>query len=125
MATPVIYKGIKYPFQKSGTGLPAAATDDDVIKDSLTQLIMTTNGERVMRPDVGTNAKAFVFENNDVVLGNLIRAEVQAVIGKYEPRVQLVDVRVEQRRSEVILTISYIVLSTRKPGSAAMAIPAL
>ena len=123
MAAPIVYNGIKFPFQKGGTSFPAAATDADLIRDSLMQLVLTMNGERIMRPEFGTNATAFVFENNDTVLSNLLRSEIQGVVAKFEPRIQLTNIMVERRGTEIVLTISYIVLATRKTGAAAVAIP--
>lgn len=123
MTAPVVYRGIKFPFQKGATSFPAEVTDDDLIRESLLQLVLTMNGERIMRPDVGTNALTFVFEPNNEVLSNLLRAEIQGVVAKYEPRVQVTDIGVEQRQSEIILTISYILLATRRPGAAAIPIP--
>jgi len=123
MATPVIFRGIKYPFQKGTTSFPAISEGDDVIKDSLLQLVLTMNGQRIMRPTVGTNALSFVFENNDAVLGNLLRAEIQGVVAKYEPRVQVLDVIVEQKGSEIIITVGYIVLATRRQGSVGISVP--
>lgn len=120
MTAPIIYTGIKYPFQRGGTSFPAAATDDELIRDSLLQLILTMNGERIMRPEFGTNALSFIFENNDAVLSNLLRAEIQGVIARFEPRVQLVDIRIAQRASEIILTIVYVVLATGKTGAASV-----
>lgn len=122
MAAPIVYSGIKYPFQKGGTSFPAAVTDDVLIRDSLLQLVLTMTGERIMRPEFGTNALSFVFENNDAVLSNLLRAEIQGVIARFEPRVQLVDIQIEQRSSEIILTIVYIVLTTGKTGAASIPI---
>lgn len=115
-----LYNGIKFPFQKSGTSFPAATNDDALIRESLIQLILTANGERVMRPNFGTNARAFVFENNDAVLGNLLRSEVKGVVAKYEPRVQLTDIQLERKDSQIIMTLIYIVLNTRLPGAVAV-----
>ena len=112
MTAPVIYKGIKFPFQVGQSSLPKSATDDELIRDSLIQLITTRTGERVMRPDYGSNAYAFVFESNNALLSNLIRAEIQGVVAKYEPRVQLIDIQVEQQDASVIVTLQYIVLAT-------------
>jgi len=123
MTAPVIYQGIKYPFQRGKDSLPASSTDDELIAESLLQLVMTMNGERIMRPDLGTNALTFVFEGNDAVLGNLLRAEIHGVVAKYEPRIQLVDIQVTQRDAAIILTLTYIVLATRRVGSSNIAIP--
>jgi phage baseplate assembly protein W len=123
MATPIVYNGIKFPFQKGGTSFPRAATDDELIKDSLVQLILTMNGERIMRPEFGSNALTFIFENNDDVLGNLLRAEIQGVVARYEPRIQITDIGVGQRDSEIIITISYIVLATGRASLAVVGVP--
>ena len=123
MATPVVYNGIKFPFQKGGTSFPRAATDDEVIKDALVQLVLTMNGERIMRPEFGTNALTFVFENNDDVLANLLRAEIQGVVARYEPRIRITDIGVTQRDSEIIITIAYIVLATGRESLAVVPVP--
>ena len=123
MADPVVYRGILFPFQRGTTSFPAAATDDDLIKASIVQLLMTSAGERVMRPDLGSSVHNMIFENNDVVLANLARAEVQGVLAKFEPRVQVLDVQIEQQESAVILTIVYVVLSTRKTSAVSIGVP--
>lgn len=123
MTTPVIYSGIKFPFQKGPGALPAPSTDDELIRESLLQLVLTMNGERIMRPGVGTNALSFIFENNGVVLSNLLRSEIQGVVAKYEPRVQVTDVVTEQRESTVIVTIVYLILASRTLSTTAITIP--
>lgn len=123
MATPVVYKGIKFPFQKSGTSFPAAVEDEALVRESLLQLVLTMNGERIMRPEFGSNALTFVFENNSDVLSNLLQAEIRGIVARFEPRIQVLDVGVSRRSSQIILTISYIVLSTRKTGRATVPIP--
>ena len=70
-----------------------------------------------MRPTLGSNALGFLFENNNAALGDQIRAEVQSLVGRFEPRVQLVDVLVDRTESEVTITLQYVVLATRRRGS--------
>jgi len=125
MTAPIVYQGIKFPFQSGSRSLPAQSTNEQLIQEGLIQLILTGVGERIMRPDVGCRATSFVFENNDAVLGNLLRAEVQGVVAKYEPRIQLTDIQVSQRSSEVLLTLRYVVLTTGRIGVATVAIPSL
>lgn len=123
MAAPVVYRGFKFPFQRDDSAFPAAATDEQLIQDSLLQLVLTMQGERVMRPDVGSSALSMVFENNDVVLANLLRAEIQGVIAKYEPRVRIVDLLTEQKGPEVTVTIVYVVLATKRISTLTVALP--
>ena len=98
-------------------------TNEQLIQESLIQLVLTMRGERVMRPDVGCGATTLVFENNDSVLSNLLRAEVQGTIARFEPRVHLQDIIVERSDSEIIVTLVYIIIATRRPGSVSVALP--
>ena len=115
-----LYVGFAFPFQKGPTGFPAQATDNDLIQQSLIQLVLTGRGERIMRPDVGSNAYGFVFENNEAPLQVLIQQEVRNVITKYEPRVILQAVSVVlndatgDTPSLITITINYIVVITQQ-----------
>jgi len=121
---PAFYRGIAFPFTKGSTSLPKAVTDADLVKQSLLQIIMTARGERVMRPDFGCNAQKFVFENNSDLLGELIRAEVSAVVGRFEPRVVLQDVLVERNEDsgEVAATLVYVLVATSEQDSVEIAL---
>jgi len=115
-----LYVGFAFPFQKGPTGFPAQATDNDLIQQSLIQLVLTGRGERIMRPDVGSNAYGFVFENNEAPLQVLIQQEVRNVITKYEPRVilQAVSVVINDATGDtpslITITINYIVVITQQ-----------
>lgn len=119
-----LFVGFAFPFRKGPTSFPESATDDVLIKQALTQLILTGRGERLMRPDVGSGAFKYVFEDNGDVLAQLIQTEIQQVVGKYEPRVALTGVDVQKGDpntdngdASVIITINYIVLATTTAGT--------
>jgi uncharacterized protein len=118
-----LFRGLAFPFRKSSTALPASAVDDELIKQSLAQIILTSKGERVMRPDFGSNAAAFVFENNDLVLQETIRSEVMSAIAKYETRVIVRSVDVNQSDAEVIITVTYINVVTRREQDLVITLP--
>jgi hypothetical protein len=107
-----IYKGIAFPFQFSAQAFPAPATDNDLIKQSLVQIIMTSRTERVMRPDFGSDAYSYIFESLDENLAVLVRSTISGAIAKYEPRVLLLSVDVVREDSQVIVTVSYVVIAT-------------
>lgn len=124
-----LYTGISFPFRKSDTGLPAKAEDEELIKQSLTQLVLTGKGERVMRPDVGSNAYRYIFENNDSALLALVQTEIQQVVSKYEPRVALVGVSVtkgekntEEADAAIVITITYVILASRTTGTLSISV---
>jgi phage baseplate assembly protein W len=118
-----IYRGIAFPFKKSAVSLPAAATDEDLIKQSLVRIVLTGRGERIMRPDFGSTAYAFVFENNDLVLQETIRTEVLSAISKFETRVIVRAVDVSRSDNEVFVTINYVLVSTRQEQTVKITMP--
>jgi uncharacterized protein len=52
---------LDYPFHIDGTGRSAVAGEDDHIRDMIEQILFTSPGERVMRPDFGCGLKQLVF----------------------------------------------------------------
>lgn len=126
MAAKSTYFGIAFPFKKSSTSFPAAASDEDLIQQSIVQIVTTGRNQRVMRPDFGCNAYAFVFENNDLILQETMRAEVMTSIAKFEPRVIVQSVITKpvapdatnpSDEVEIEITINYIIIATRKTQS--------
>lgn len=124
MAT-AFFRGINFPFTKSSTALPAPASDSDLIRQSLIQIIMTGKNERVMRPDFGSGVLRFVFENNDDLLEELIRAEVTSAVGRFEPRVALQDILVERDEEKALVTITlvYVLVTTRQQDTVEIVVP--
>jgi phage baseplate assembly protein W len=113
MATSAYLRGLKYPFVKGTQALPAPVTDDELVKQSILQILLTGRGERVMRPQFGCNLQAFVFESNNELLEQLLRTEIAAAIGKFEPRALLQNIQIERQDNNVQITIVYAVVATR------------
>jgi phage baseplate assembly protein W len=109
ITTTSVYKGISFPFRKGLGQYPESAIDAALIKESLSQLIQTSKRERVMRPEFGTNAWGYLFEENSDVLTALIRTDIGAVVSKYEPRVRLLDVLTARKDSTVWVTLLYYI----------------
>lgn len=120
-----LYRGIALPFDKGPTALPKAATDSDLINQSLRQIILTGRRERVMRPEFGCDAFRFVHENNNELLSELIRTEVSTAVGRFEPRVALQDILVERSEdlTTVYVTIIYVIVATRTQDSVKIKLP--
>jgi phage baseplate assembly protein W len=124
-----IYKGMAFPFQVGSSGLPAATSDEDLIKESLIQIVLTSKGERVMRPEFGSGAFTYVFESNDQLLSSAVRNSVANAIGQFEPRVAVQRIDVQKAKNDgeysyadsIIVTVYYIVLSTQNQDSVSVA----
>ena len=52
---------LDHPFHLDGTGRSASVGEDEHIRDMIEQILFTSPGERVMRPDFGCGLKQLVF----------------------------------------------------------------
>lgn len=78
----------------------ALKRDEEAIKESIKNLILTNRGERLMQPLLGGNVQAMLFENNTPATIKLIQEQVKTVIRQYEPRATLIDVIVRSSVDE-------------------------
>lgn len=115
-------RGIAFPFGKSATGFPATKDDEDLVEDNIRRILTTRRGERVMRPEVGSDAHDFVFENVGAVLRAAINHEARRAIAANEPRARVLSVVAGQQDrtdggSEVVVEIVYEVAGlTQRTG---------
>jgi phage baseplate assembly protein W len=102
MTKPIWY-GASAPFIRGSSIMPIQA-DDRLIKNDLLQLLMTTPGERVMRPDYGTNLRLFPFEMMDDIGLNDLRDSIASAVRKFENRIFLD--RIDFQKDEVNNTVT-------------------
>jgi len=87
--------GIKYPMGSSvNRGFFTKVSGKELLRDNLTQLIRTERGERVMLPHYGMNLRRYLFEPLDELTFSNIRSEIVYSINSYEPRVEILKLRV-------------------------------
>ena len=67
----------------------AKITNENSVKQSLRNLIMTNIGERMFEPLVGSNITHSLFEPNDAITANSVEYYVKKCIEENEPRVLL------------------------------------
>lgn len=109
-----LYRGLGFPFKKGATEFPEALEDGALIRASIEQIVLTAKKERFMRPDFGSRIPKVVFENNNPALQEAIRAEIVNALSKYEPRITVRQVVVEQQGVELTITIEYTIIATRQ-----------
>jgi hypothetical protein len=107
------YKGYQFPFQKSGSAVPLVAIPPQLLAASIKQILLTEQGERVMRPSFGTTLRRRLFENVTPSLVKEIQQEIVGALAKWEPRVEVTLVEVfqdENNPSLVTANVQYISL---------------
>lgn len=80
------YFGFNPPFFRPGRVMPVQ-TDERLIKNDLLQLLLTSPGERVFRPDFGTELRRSTFEPIDTFTINNLKESIAQAIKQFEPRV--------------------------------------
>jgi phage baseplate assembly protein W len=86
--------GCPYPIVNTPQGLLPTVYDTNVIKADLLQLILTNPGERVMMPEYGTALRNLIFEPNDPLIYDRVKAAINAAIAVWEPRIVVQEVTV-------------------------------
>jgi phage baseplate assembly protein W len=92
------YININYPFKDSKQGffIDLTADDNSAIKADLMHLILTIKGQRLYKPDFGTNLLRFIFEPNDGFTFTGIREEIETQVKKYLPNLNITNVNIDQ-----------------------------
>src|SRR5512141_96414 len=110
---------IAYPFQFNPFGATATADDDRHIRDMLEQLIFTSPGERVNRPDFGTGLLQLVFAPNSPELAATVQFTVQAAIQHWlGDLIEIRKLEVLALDSTLAIDLVYLVRGTGQPQSA-------
>jgi|SRR6056300_772940 len=68
--------------------------NEDSIRQSIKNLLLTDKEERLMQPDIGGNIKALLFENISPQTETALKTRIYNTIERFEPRCQLIDVLV-------------------------------
>lgn len=111
----IVYFGYNPPFFGGHQNVLSKQSGERIIKNDLMQLIMTTPGERVMRPTWGTIVKQSLFEQMTPVVILSIRTNIAQAISTWEPRVK-VNVTVRTSPDENTLLITLLGTYTNQPN---------
>jgi len=69
--------------------------NENAIARSLRNLVLTLPGERFFNENLGSNVSKSLFENIDSISASIIQSEIENTIKNYEPRVNLLEVKVD------------------------------
>ncbi len=66
--------------------------NENAVINSVKNLVLTSNYERLFQPQIGSGLKRLLFEQVDNVTAALLEREISETITNFEPRVDLKDV---------------------------------
>lgn len=92
-------------------------TDEQAIKASVRNLILTSNYEKPFHPEIGSPIKSLLFEPASPILPVLIERAIHQTIDNYEPRVQLskVTANLSADNNSIYVTIEFVIINTSVP----------
>jgi len=106
---------IAFPYQVDGRGRTAATDDNDHIRDMIEQLLFTSPGERVNRPDFGSGLLQMVFAPNSPELAAALQFTMQAALQRYlGDLIDLKSVAVTVQDSTLSVVVQYLVRATQE-----------
>ena len=106
---------IDYPFHFDNRGRTAQTTDSDHIRDMIEQILFTSPGERVNRPDFGCGIQQLVFAPNSDALAAATQLTVQGALQQWMG--DLIDVEgvdVQNIDSSLVVLVQYTVRLTQQ-----------
>jgi hypothetical protein len=110
---------VDFPFHFDARGRTASTTGDEHIRDMIEQLLFTSPGERVNRPDFGCRLRELVFAPNSPELAAALQATLQAALQQWLG--DIIDVRdldVTSREATLQVVIQYAVHGTHEQRTA-------
>jgi phage baseplate assembly protein W len=113
-----LYQDFKKTLEKSPVSADLTVLkDEDAVKESIKNLILTNRGERLMQPDLGGNISGMLFENITPATLVLIQNNIRTTIDLYEPRAELIDVIASSNIDDnvVKVEIAFYITNVQQP----------
>lgn len=118
MAEEFIGRGWGFPLSTTSTGSIALVQGDEEIEEAIRLILSTSFGERPMRPDFGCGIHDHVFAPADASTAGILIYEVKRALGRWEPRISVIDVVVSLDRANdamLYIDIRYAKRGTNDP----------
>ncbi|MCB1054645.1 MAG: GPW/gp25 family protein [Acidobacteria bacterium] len=110
---------LDFPYRISPGGRTAVTGDADHVRDLIEQLLFTSPGERVNRPDFGSGLRQLVFAPASTELAAALQFTLQGALAQYlGDRIEVQGVAVTTEDSRLEITVRYRLVATGEEASA-------
>jgi hypothetical protein len=104
---------IDFPWHFDRRGRTATTGDDDHIRDMIEQLLFTSPGERVNRPDFGSGVLQLIFAPNSPELAAALQFAMRAALQRWLGDViEVQDLAVSSDDTTLSINVAYLVRQT-------------
>ena len=93
------------------------AINEDAVKQSIRNLLLTNRGDRFFNNTVGSDLRGLLFENASPALEQVVGEYIRKTIENYEPRAEIVDIRVSTELDDnlIIAAIVFRIINKQEP----------
>jgi uncharacterized protein len=108
-------RGMSFPPRVGPDGRVAWSEGEVNIREAIRIILLTERQERLRLPEFGGSLNGFLFEPNTVSTRHLIEDRITSELEKWEPRIKVETVEVDQDHSDpeaAVATITYKLVAT-------------
>jgi phage baseplate assembly protein W len=106
---------IDFPFHPDGRGRSADADYAHHVRDMIEQIVFTSPGERVNRPDFGSGLLQLVFAANSPELAATVQFTLQGALQRWlQDVIEVRALDVNSEDSTITVQVSYLLLRNRE-----------
>jgi phage baseplate assembly protein W len=111
------WSDIAYPWGEDLASFAELKSDQDVLKTSIINIILTRRGERVMLPLFGSDVPGMLFEPGDPATVVAIGASIRTAVELWDDRVEFLDYGVEMDGNTLRVKVQWRVKKDPKAES--------
>lgn len=99
------------------TGDLTKKNDEEAVRASVRNLILTKNYERPFHPEIGSQVSSLLFEPFNPILKNIMEKTIIDTLTKFEPRARVLRVEVADKSetNEIDVTIEFRMQNINRP----------
>jgi phage baseplate assembly protein W len=112
-----IYQDLDLTFSVTATKDVAKRLDVNAVKQSIKNLLFIRKGEKLFRPEIGSDLQRILFEPMDFLTVDLLRDVISETIQKFEPRVRIENIEIipDYDTNSYDLTLYFYVIGIYTP----------
>ena len=120
MSDDIIGRGWAFPPHLDHRGRIATVSGEQEIEEAIRIVLMTSPGQRVMRPEFGCRLNEIVFAPNNAQTVAQAERFVRLALGRWEPRIQVEQVTARpdpEDGARLLIELRYTIRSTHSSKS--------
>jgi hypothetical protein len=104
----ILGAGWRFPIVINGRGGFSFSSGEQSVAEAIWVILSTARGERIMRPEFGCGIHDYLFAPNNASTRGAIAYQVQQALVRWEPRIDVAEVRVQDDPDQPNLLLIHV-----------------